>query len=171
MQSDGPAKHRSWYIDFRNSPELHSALEFTKNVIFEDRAESDPEVYWEIRHFGKAFHKNHKKVNVTSWWRNQKARYFDKMHEEFEFGLLESRPCWKSACQKKIVDKNDSIPWTVCTTESILGTKGLLVMLLHWATSYHKYTGRAAAQAMLYDLLRQMLSAVDDDDGVWSSFT
>ena len=126
---------------------------------------------WEIRHFGKAFHKNHKQVNVTSWWRNQKARYFDKMREEFELGLRESRPCWKSACQQKIVDENKSIPYTICTTESILGTKGLLVMLLHWATNYQKYTGRAAAQAMLYDLLQQVLSAVDKNDEMWSSFT
>ena len=125
MRGDGPAKHRSWYIDFRNSPELKSAIEFTKNIIFENREESDPEVYWEIRHFAKAFHKNHKQVNVTSWWRNQKARYFDKMRDEFELGLRESRPCWKSACQQI-----KRISYTSSTTKSILGTKGMLVMLL-----------------------------------------
>ena len=166
MKAAGPAKHRSWYIDFRDSPDLKSALEFTKNIIFETREESDPEVYWEIRHFAKAFHKNHKQVNVTNWWRNQKTRYFDQLREEFELGLKEARPSWKSACQQ-----NSGITHTSCTTESILGTKGLLVMLLHWATSYQKHSGRAASQAVLHDLLEKILSAIDEKDEIWRLLT
>ena len=34
-----------------------------------------------------------------------------------------------------------------------------------------KYTGRPAAQAVLCHLLQQVLSAVDKDHEVWSSFT
>ena len=127
--------------------------------MFEKHDDSDPEVYWEIRHFAKAFHKNHKQVNVTNWWRNQKTRYFDHLQKEFDLSLREVRPSWKSACQQ-----NTSINYTSCTTENIVGTKGLLVMLLHWATSYQKHSGRATSQAVLHDLLKRMLSRMEDED-------
>ena len=75
MANDGPARHRPWYIDFRGDPLLLSKIAFTKNVIFVNRAESDPEVYWEIRHFGKAFNANNKEVNLKKWW-EPKTRLF-----------------------------------------------------------------------------------------------
>ena len=53
MANDGPARHLPWYIDFRGDPLLLSKLAVTKNVIFVNRAESEPEVYWERRHFAK----------------------------------------------------------------------------------------------------------------------
>ena len=43
--------HRPWYIDFKHDPLLLSMIEFTKNVIFANRAVLDPQVYWELRHF------------------------------------------------------------------------------------------------------------------------
>ena len=138
---------------------MMSAMEFTKNIMFEKHDDADPEVYWEIRHFAKAFHKNHKQVNVTNWWRNQKTRYFDHLQKEFDLSLREVRPSWKSACQQ-----NTSINYTSCTTENIVGTKGLLVMLLHWGTSYQKHSGRAMSQAVLHDLLKRMLSRMEDED-------
>ena len=159
MQDSEEAKHRSWYIDFRDCENLMSAMEFTKNIMFEKHEDSDPEVYWEIRHFAKAFHKNHKQVNVPNWWRNQKTRYFDHLQKEFDLSLREVRPSWKSACQQ-----NTSINYTSCTTENIVGTKGLLVMLLHWGTSYQKHSGRATSQAVLHDLLKRMLSRMEDED-------
>ena len=159
MQDSEEAKHRSWYIDFRDCDNLMSAIEFTKNIMFEKHEDSDPEVYWEIRHFAKAFHKNHKQVNMTNWWRNQKTRYFDHLQKEFDLSLREVRPSWKSACQQ-----NTSINYTSCTTENIVGTKGLLVMLLHWGTSYQKHSGRATSQAVLHDLLKKMLSRMEDED-------
>ena len=47
--------HRPGYIDFRGDPLMLSKIDFAKNVIFEDRAEWDPQVYWELRHFANAF--------------------------------------------------------------------------------------------------------------------
>ena len=44
-------------------------------------------------------------------------------------------------------------------------------MLLHWATSYQKHSGRAAAQAVLHDLLQRILSAIEENDKMWSIFT
>ena len=104
---------------------------------------------------------------MTNWWRNQKTRYFDQLREEFELGLREARPSWKSACQQQV----NSISYTSCTKESILGTKGLLVMLLHWSTSYQKHSGRDASQAVLHDLLEKILSAIDEKDEIWRLLT
>ena len=43
-------------IDYaQGDPLLLSKIHFTKTIIFTDRAESDPHVYWELRHFAKAF--------------------------------------------------------------------------------------------------------------------
>ena len=93
------------------------------------------------------------------------------MRAEFELGILELRPCQRGACRKSVRIKPNSIAPTLCTSETLLGTKGLLVMLLHWATSFKSKAGRASAHAMLEDLLRQVLSAVDDDDEMWISLT
>ena len=59
----------------------------------------------------------------------------------------------------------------MCTAETLLGTKGLLLMLLHWATNFKTKAGRAEAKAMLEDLLRRVLSAVDEDEEMWISLT
>ena len=44
-------------------------------------------------------------------------------------------------------------------------------MLLHWSTSYQKHSGRAAAQAVLCDLLQKVLSPVDENDEMWNLLT
>ena len=42
MADDGPARHRPWYIDFKDDRLRLSELTFTKNVIFVNRAASEP---------------------------------------------------------------------------------------------------------------------------------
>ena len=44
-------------------------------------------------------------------------------------------------------------------------------MLLHWATSYQKLSGRAASQAVLHDLLSKILSEIDEKDEIWKLVT
>ena len=43
-------------------------------------------------------------------------------------------------------------------------------MLLHWATSYQKHSGRATSQAVLHDLLKRMLSKMEDEDELLKLF-
>ena len=99
MANDGPARHRPWYIDFRGDPLLLSKLAFTKNVIFVNRAESEPEVYRELRHFTKALNADIENFNMKNWWGHQK-RCFEKLRAEFEFGPLALRPSRRSVRQK-----------------------------------------------------------------------
>ena len=63
-----PARHRPWYIDFKYDSLRLSKLTFTKNVIFEKRAESEPEVYWELRHLAKALNAVIENLNLDEAW-------------------------------------------------------------------------------------------------------
>ena len=63
-----PAKHRSWYIDFRKDRLQFSQLAVAKNVIFVDRAESEPSVYWEFGRFIKILNADNEKVHMSVWW-------------------------------------------------------------------------------------------------------
>ena len=131
-------------------------------MIFEDRAEADPEVYWELRPFAKAFNAHIDNFNMPIWWQNQQAM-FERNREEFKLASLELRPSRRSAGRKR----GHRIDPTLCTSETLLGTKGLLVMLLHWATSFKSKAGRASAHAMLEDLLRQVLSVNHRHRELW----
>ena len=52
-----------------------------------------------------------------------------------------------------------------------MATKGLLTMLLHWATNCNMtHQRRAAAEAMFNDLLDRNLGAIDDTDEMWHAF-
>ena len=52
-----------------------------------------------------------------------------------------------------------------------MATKGLLTMLLRWATNCNMtHQRRAAAEAMFNDLLDRNLGAIDDTDAMWHAF-
>ena len=160
------AKHRSWYIDFRKDRVQFSQLAMAKNVIFVDRGESEPSVYWEFGRFIKILNADNEKVHMSVWWQTHRPRY-EKMQDEFEFHPLTLLPCRRSLARRQgIIKKTDS------TEETLMATKGLLAMLLHWTTNCSMTrTRRAAAKAMLNDVLHQALSAIDDTDEIWHSFT
>ena len=160
------ALHRQWYIDFRKDRLQFSKLAIAKNVIFVDRAESEPSVYWDFGRFIKILNADNEKVHMSVWWQTHRPRY-EKMQVEFEFHPLTLLPCRRSLARKPGIMKK-----TDCTEETLMATKGLLAMLLHWATNCSMtHTRRAAAKAMLNDLLHQTLSAIDDTDEILHSFT
>ena len=148
--------HRPWYIDFRGDPLICSKVDFAKNVIFENVAEANARVYWEVYHFAKAMSKDNSNFRMGPWWANQRT-FFDRLRMEFNLDIWELRPCRRSSVRIK----DNMIAPTMCTAETLLGTKGLLLMLLHWATNFKSKAGRAEARAILQDLFRRVFSAVD----------
>ena len=123
-----------------------SKLTYTKNVIFTNRAKSEPKVYWELIHFAKALNYGGK------YWENQHWRHFPNLQAEFEFHPLTLLPNRRSLGQKPgIIAKKD------CPQETLLATNGLLAILLHWATQVQMCRERQdEAKAMLKDILRRL---------------
>ena len=156
-----PARHRPWYIDFKYDSLRLSKLTFTKNVIFEKRAESEPEVYWELRHIAEALNADSEGFSMKQWFAHQRNR-FEALRKEFEFDLITLRPY-----QRSVGKRAGRVSKTHFTQETLLTTIGLMAMLLQWTTSKRITLSRqAAAKAILTDLLRRVLSAVDNDDEV-----
>ena len=143
-----------------------SKVDFAKNVIFENVAEADARVYWEVRHFANAISADNSNFRMAPWWAHQRT-FFEQLRMEFNLDILELRPCRRSSVRIK----DNTIAPTMCTTETLLGTKGLLLMLLHWATNFKTKAGRAEAKAILQDLFRRVFSAVDGQDKMWISLT
>ena len=154
-----------------------SKIDLAKNVIFEDRAESEPKVYWEFRDFGVGLidewqSRQTKRYNV--WWKTHARGVFEKMSAEFHFSPLTLIPCRRSLAQKrdKKITHYTVETSLVCTHETLLATNGLLAMLLHWATTAQIYRERRIhARRMLEDILRRVLSAADKKNAVWNMFT
>ena len=69
----GTQMHRPWYIDFRGDPLICSKVDFAKNVIFENVAEANARVYWEVYHFAKAMSKDNSNFRMGPWWANQRT--------------------------------------------------------------------------------------------------
>ena len=156
--------HTPWYIDFANGPFHCSTLAFTKSVIFLNREEPAPRVYWELRNFAKAINASNDKFNMYVWWSYQK-RLYEELRTEFNFDELTLRPC-RRACVKL-----GSAAPTLCTKETILATNGLIVMLLRWVMHSKAKANQDAAKAVLIDFRNRLMSGVNGDDEVWSSFT
>ena len=163
---EAPARHRPWYIDFRKKRLQFSKLAVAKNVIFVDRAESEPSVYWEFGCFIKILNADNEKFQMAMWWQTHRP-WYEKMQVEFDFHPLTLLPCRRSLARRPGIMKK-----TDCTEETLMATKGLLTMLLHWATNCSMtHQRRAAAKAMFNDLLDRNLGAIDDTDEMWHSFT
>ena len=161
-----PARRRPWYIDFRTDPWRQSVLQWTKNIIFETRTESEPEVYWELKWVAVwLFFPGPLSCNYPKWWAKNKG-YYEKMQAEFGFEPLTLRPGRSSVAQKP-----RDIAITDCTKETLLATKGFLAMLLHWATSKRIRNGRDRnAKAILKDILRRVLKPIKKKDKMWRFF-
>ena len=156
--------HKLWYIDFTIDPFRYSQLEFTKSVIFLNREESAPRIYWELRHFAKALNATNEKFNMYVWWCHQK-RVYEELRAEFKFDELTLRPC-----RRAYVKLGSAVP-TLCTKETILATNGLIVILLRSILHSKPRAKQTTAKAVLIDFLYRLLSEVKAEDEIWSSFT
>ena len=159
------ARHRMWYIDFGKGRLKFSRLEIAKTIIFVDRTKSDPLVYWEFDTFIEILNADNVKFHKTMWWNTHIPQY-ERMKAEFDFHPLSLLPCRRAWARKPdMMNKTDN------TEKTLMTTKGLLAMLLHWATNCSMtHQRRAAAKAMLNDILQTNISAIDDTDEMWHSF-
>ena len=149
--------NRPWYIDFRGDPMMLSKVDIAKNLIIEDVDKANTQVFWEVRHFAKAISKDNDKFRIGPWWAHQRY-FFEKLRLEFNLNAVELRPCRGSTLR----NKGKTHARSFCTTETLLGTKGMLLMLLHWATNFKTKAGRAEAKAILQDLFRHAFLADDE---------
>ena len=163
--ADSSARHRMWYIDFGKERLKFSRLEVAKTIIFVDRSKSDPLVYWEFDTFIDVLNADNMKFHKTMWWNTHIPQY-ERMKAEFDLHPLSLLPFRKSWARKPDTsEKADTIEKTLMTT------RGLLTMLLHWATNCSMtHQRRTAAKAMLNDILQTNISAIDDTHEMWSSF-
>ena len=163
--ADSSARHRMWYIDFGKERLKFSRLEVAKTIIFVDRSKSDPLVYWEFDTFIDVLNADNMKFHKTMWWNTHIPQY-ERMKAEFDLHPLSLLPFRKSWARKPDAsEKADTIEKTLMTT------RGLLTMLLHWATNCSMtHQRRTAAKAMLNDILQTNISAIDDTHEMWSSF-
>ena len=148
---------RHWYIDFAYDPCRRSELDCTKNVIIMTEDLSEPKVYWEVRYFAATLNKDNADFNMLTWWKNQKHS-FAKLQSEFQFHNLTLLPSRRSAFAQK---KPWNIPPTRCTTETLMATNGLIVMLLHFAGHTRRNAYRLAAKDILIDLMRRLFSETE----------
>ena len=158
-------KHRRWFIDFRKDRVPFSNLELAKNVIFVDRAANEPSLYWEFDCFINVLNADNKKFCMGMWWKTHRP-WYEKMLIEFEFHPLTLLPCRRSLARRPGIVKKTS-----CTEQTLMATRGLLTMLLHWATnSKMTHRRRKAAEDMFTDLVDRNLGALDQADATWQTF-
>ena len=157
------ARHKPWYIDLRNESLHFSKLEVLKTVIFIDREDTEPSVYWDFGRFIKTLNADNAKANMSVWWQTHRP-WYEKIRIEFDLHPLSLLPCRRSLARKPgIINKAD------VTDETLMTAKALVAMLLHWSTNASMTrTRRAAAKAMLNDILNLALSAkYDSDEKTW----
>ena len=159
------AKRRQWCIDFRKDRMPFSNLKRTKNVIFGDRAANEPSLYWEFDYFIKILNADKEKFSMGMWWQTHRP-WYEQFLIEFDFHPLTLLPSRRSLARRPgIVEK------TYCTEQTLMATRGLLTMLLHWATNTKMtHRKREAAKAMFNDLVDQHLGALDQTDATWQTF-
>ena len=157
------ARHKPWYIDLRNESLHFSKLEVLKNVIFIDREESEPSVYWDFGRFIKTLNADNEKAHMSVWWQTHRP-WYEKIRIEFDLHPLSLLPCRRSIARKPGIIKKADV-----TDETLITAKALVAMLLHWSTNGSMTrTRRAAAKAMLNDILNLALSAkYDSDEKMW----
>ena len=159
------AKHRRWCIDFRKDRMPFSNLKHTKNVIFGDRAANEPSLYWEFDCFIKILNADKEKFSMGMWWQTHRP-WYEKLLSEFDFHPLTLLPSRRSLARRPGIVKK-----TYCTEQTLMATRGLLTMLLHWATNTKMtHRKREAAEAMFNDLVDQNLGAQDQTDATWQTF-
>ena len=160
-----PAKQRPCYIDFRRNRMPFSKMAVTKNVIFDNRKAGEPSFYWELACFIKILNADNEKFHMAMWWQTHR-QWYEKLQMEFDFHPLTLLPGRQSLARwPGIMRKTD------CTQQTLMSTRGLLTMLLHWATNCHmSHQKREAARAMFNDLLDRNLEAVDGTDAMWHAF-
>ena len=159
------AKHRRWCIDFRKDRMPFSNLKRTKNVIFGDRAANEPSLYWEFDCFIKILNADKEKFSMGMWWQTHRP-WYEKLLSEFDFHPLTLLPSRRSLARRPGIVKK-----TYCTEQTLMATRGLLTMLLHWATNTKMtHRKREAAEAMFNDLVDQNLGAQDQTDATWQTF-
>ena len=163
-RKSGLSEHKLWYIDFTLDPFRYSQLEFTKSVIFLNRQESTPRIYWELRHFAKALNATNEKFNMYVWWCHQR-RVYKELMEKFKFDELTLRPC-----RRAYMRLGSAVP-TLCTKETIVATNGLIVILLRSIVHSKPKAKQATAKAVLIDFLYRLLSDVTMEDKIWGIFT
>ena len=157
------ARHKPWYIDLRNESLHFSKLEVLKTVIFIDREDTEPSVYWDFGRVIKTLNADNAKANMSVWWQTHRP-WYEKIRIEFDLHPLSLLPCRRSLARKPgIINKAD------VTDETLMTAKALVAMLLHWSTNASMTrTRRAAAKAMLNDILNLALSAkYDSDEKTW----
>ena len=151
------ARHRPWYIVFKYDPLKLSSLAFTKNVIFEKRTKTEPEVYWELRNIAEALHVSIEAFRLKQWLVNQQDR-FEALRQKFDFDLVTLL-----SCQGKDTKQSGKVPKTCLTQETLLNTIGVMAMLLHWATNKMLRLDRQkAAKDIMTDILRRVFDGVED---------
>ena len=159
----GQNPHAPWYIDFTRSELRFSTLAFARGVIFVHRDGTTPRVYWEVHHFARALKASSVNFNMYRWWGYQRHK-FEQLKTEFTFDEMTLRPC-RMAC----VRLGNTEP-TMCTKETLLDTKGLIVLILRCTIHSKQTTNQTLAKAVLNDLMHRLLSTVDAENEVWSSF-
>ena len=101
------ARHRRWYIDFRDQRVPFSNLEIAKNVILVDRAANEPSLYWEFGCFIKLLNADKEKFHMGMWWQTHQP-WYEKMQIEFDLHPLTLLPCRRNLARRPgIVKKTD----------------------------------------------------------------